>query len=265
MKIFSLLNALSVAITLLLATPSTSLACAEHEAKLKLPKLVLNSIQHRILSELSKTPHTAVDYYMSIPKSFFNGLDNSKKRRVWYIEQNSLTDSYLNAFFYFDCDNGGFGLEMRLLDSESGPVIAINNGSNEKIYDDGKPKEGDPAIWVNRPRFYRVVSGSWIEIETPLLPIVDIQDTLYLYYNVFKAHLYYQDQEKFIWLKYELSPTSTNIALTGRENFMDPFNRNVWAQYHWTGEHFITTSTSLTTPPNQLDKPPSKGNDYLAR
>ena len=121
---------------------------------------------------------------------------------------------------------------MRLYRTDANPVIAIHTGKLEKIFDDNKPRGGDPSIHVKVPHFYSYANNKWQRISTDILPKINPKNILFQYYNKYDAYKKYTNQEKYIWLDYELTD-STQIQVTGRENFMDPRFRNVWGIYVW--------------------------------
>jgi hypothetical protein len=220
--------------------PLAAQPCGEVGVLEQLPPLELSPAHIALAEGANAVPRTAVDFYLLLPPDFFGGLDDSPNRRLWYLDLTALTDDYLKAEFHFECDGGGFGIEMRVYPSPAGPVVGVETGRMETVYDDGDPKDGDPEIAVKIPAFYRLRGRSWLRLEDGILPKVDIQNVLARYYGTYRTDRHYRAGDKQIWLKYEMLPSSTNIELEGRENFMDPYIRYVWAKYRWTGQAFVS-------------------------
>lgn len=242
-RMIDVLVKLSVAVFLAAAACVPVAAC--EGSKPKLPPLKLNPEHQNLLKQVGTASRPALDYYISLPAAFFRGFDSSTKRRVWYIDSKSMTDEYLKAGFGFECNGGSFEVEMRLFQSPVGPLIALNSGSSTIIVEGGKPGDKRPRIQVITLKFFKVADGAWKEVEGAVLPAVDADAVLLRYYDQFRAHLNMPDQPKSILLEYELSRSTTDIALTGRENFMNPFGRYVWDQYRWDGVRFQSIATDI--------------------
>lgn len=226
--------------------PLAAQSCGDVEEEVEeveqLPPLELSPAHIALINGANAVPRTALDFYLLLPSEFFGGLDDSPNRRLWYLNLVALTDHYLKAEFHFECDGRGFGIEMRVYPSSAGPVVGVESGRMETIYDDGDPKGGDPEIAVKIPSFYRVLGKSWVRLEDSVLPKVDIQKVLSQYYGTYRTDRDYRAGDKQIWLRYEMLPSSTDIELEGRENFMDPHIRYVWAKYRWTGQKFASVA-----------------------
>lgn len=208
----------------------------------ELPPLKLDKGAKRILASRSAPPQTAADYFLALPSSYFSILENSPQRRVTFIETSSLTDSYLRAEHWFECDGGGFEVTIRVFDTEDGPLIGISSSTYpvHKLYTDQDAGSGGlKSITLRRPRFWRYSDGAWKAVDDAILPMLDRDAVIDRYRNHYKAHLENVDQQKFIWLDYDLPISGNTIQVSGRENFMDPIKRYIWARFSLDGQRFI--------------------------
>ncbi len=204
----------------------------------ELPPLTLTPAQEQLLASAPKSPRTALDYYMLLPKSYFSIMPDSRERRVSYIDLESLSNDYLHASRWFECDGGGFEVVLRLYKSSSGTIVGLLTNESTTIYK-GKPDEGAPSITVRKPSFWKYTAGAWVPQSGTLLPDLGSSEILDRYYHHYKAHLIEPDQPKYIWLAYTPLPTTTDIHVTGRGNFMKPSKEYIWKRYSWTGKRFI--------------------------
>ncbi len=209
----------------------------------KWPEVKLNAEEHKLLAGRSDTPKMAIDYYLALPAKYFRNVENSVERRVTFIERETLSDQYLHAEYWIpSVDAGGFRVTIRLFDNEDGePLIAVRHGGgNKRLLENDKAKPGE-LIWVTlgRPNFYRFREGKWVPVDGGILPGVTIEQVLDRYRNHYKAHLKQPTQTKYIALGYELPRTGTTVRVTGRENFMNPLKKYVWATFAFDGKKFV--------------------------
>jgi len=207
-----------------------------------LPELQLTAAHRKLLAERNDPPRTAVDYYLSLPVSFFGNVeDTTPERRVSFIEMETLSDQWLKAGHFFECDGGGFEVVMRVFDTADGPLIAIDQWGErwKTIYEKENTPRGEvSSITLGVPSFWRYSAGDWVEAEGVSLPGIDEARVIDRYRNHFKAHLNLPDQPKYIWLQYELPKTGKEIRLIGRENFMEPDGDYVWQRLRFDGHGF---------------------------
>jgi len=208
-----------------------------------LPLLELTDAHRQLLADRSDPPRTAADYYLALPDSFFGNVeDTSPERRVSFIDMESLDDQWLQASHYFDCDGGGFGLTLRIFGTEAGPVLGIGRALQpaEVIHQNRDAARGElSVIKVVCPGFWRHADGKWSPAEDLVLPVIDAQRVIDRYRSYYQGQLKTPDQEKFIWLEYELPKSGDEIRLTGRENFMDPDGDYVWQVLRFDGKGFV--------------------------
>ena len=219
-----------------------------------LPPLKLDAADQLLLAARSNPPKTAMDFYLRLPTSCFSNVENSPERRVTFVKKDSLKDQYLHAEHWFECDGGGFEATIRLFDTDQGPLIAILSSSyrRDKLLAVDHPQPGElQSITVNRPRFWRYRDSQWIPVEDNILPRIEKKSVLDQYHNRYKAHLKHADQQKYIWLQYDLPASGLIIPVTGRENFMDPSETYTWATFSFDGKSFLPTAKSeQVVPPN---------------
>lgn len=215
-----------------------------------LPPLHLDQADREMLKNLSDPPNTAADYYFRLPASYFSIVENGTERRATYIRKESLTPDYLHAAYWFECDGGGFDVTIRVFHGDRGPLIAISSSSYKNIMlleEKDAPRGKLSSIVVEMPRFWRYEAGRWISVDDSILPTIDKDFVIDRYLHHYRAHLQDADQHKFIWLKYELPASGNTIPVTGRENFMDPFNTYLWKEYVFDGTRF-REGTGARTP-----------------
>lgn len=216
--------------------------CAHYQ---ELPALKLDAVDRQLLANRSDSPKSAADYYFKLPAAYFSIIENSPERRASFVERDSLTDRYLHAEHWFECDGGGFEVTIRLFDTDDGPLVAILSSTydSDVLLKEEHPRPGElEAITVNRPRFWRYRDGRWIRVDDSILPGIGKEFVLDRYHNHYKAHLKNADQQKFIWLTYDLPATGRTIPVTGRENFMDPFETYTWTAFSFDGKRFLPVS-----------------------
>lgn len=208
----------------------------------ELPPLNLDTADRRILANRSDPPKTAADYYFKLPSECFSIVENTPERRATFIQKDSMTDRFLHAKHWFECDGGGFEVTIRLFDTDDGPLVAILSSTydSEVLLRNEKAGPGGlQSITVNRPRFWRYKDGSWTRVDDSILPGISKEFVLDRYRNHYKAHLNYADQQKYIGLTYDLQPTGLIIPVTGRENFMDPLESYTWLAFSFDGKRFL--------------------------
>jgi len=205
-----------------------------------LPRLKLDETDKAILAARKDPPKTAADYYFALPPSYFSIVENSSKRRATFIEKSSLSNTYLHAKHFFECDGGGFEVTIRVFDSSSGPLIAILALIDEpvEIMSKKNPAPGElESISLSRPRFWRYAKGAWHRVDDSILPQPTKQFVISRYRYRYKAHLKYTGNTKSIFLQYELPASGNNVRVWGRENFMD--SAPTWKTYHFNGSRFV--------------------------
>ena len=208
--------------------------------------VTLNEGERELYSKRSIKPKTALDYYLLLPKKYFRNVENSLERRVTFIDRRSLSDQYLHAAYTIpSIDAGAFRVTIRIFEKGEEPLIAVRHrGGNQLLYKiederrDWKPGE---LIWISlgRPDFLRYREGKWIQVGERILPGISKDYVLNKYRNHFKAHLKHPTQKKWISLGYSLPQSGGLIQVTGRENFMTPLEKHVWAEFIFDGDQFV--------------------------
>jgi hypothetical protein len=207
-----------------------------------LPALKLDASDRRILANRSDRPTTAADFYFKLPTSYFSIVEQSPERRATFVDKASLKDHYLKAEHWFECDGGGFEVTIRLFDTIEGPLIAIQSSTyeSETLLKNERAAPGElQSIVVQRPRFWRFRNDQWISVDQNILPAINKDFVLDRYHNLYKGQLKDADQQKYIWLSYDLPPSGRVIPITGRENFMDPFQTYTWKTFEFEGGRFV--------------------------
>ena len=169
----------------------------------ELPPLKLEAADKRLLASRSSNPRKASDYYFALPSSYFSIMENSPERRATFVQKDSMTDSYLHAERWFECDGGGFDVTIRVFDAPDGPLVGISSSTYEStiLYSDSDPGPGElESITVHRPQFWRHKDGKWVRVSDSVLPMITRDFVIDRYRNHYKAHLKTADQRKFIWL-----------------------------------------------------------------
>lgn len=202
----------------------------------ELPPLELTSKHKRLLASVSTTPKTALDYYMLLPKSYFSIMPDSPERRVTYVRTETLSDTYLHARRWFECDGGGFDVTLKLYRSSAGTFVAIKNEHGETIFDDGEDTKGEPSITIQRPTLWRYADGAWKRQPRESVPKISPKRVLAKYHHDWDADRQFVGQRKFIWIDYNFIPESDDLVLMGRENFQPSVYE--YARLHWRGPHF---------------------------
>ena len=208
-----------------------------------LPPIVLNAEQEDLLrtADSDSPPRTAFDYYLRLNPTHFSIMPHDAKHRVWYVDMRTLSDDYLHARYWFDCDNGGFELTLRIFRNHDADLIALASSVDKAVVlmEAAENRPGrltSVAVW--RPAFWHFVKGEWRRENDTILPMIPLERVLDLRVSKWKAHLDYPEQTKFICLEYELPAIGDVIAVTGRENFMDPGKRYEWAHYRFGKREF---------------------------
>jgi hypothetical protein len=76
-------------------------------------------------------------------------------------------------------------------------------------------------------------------VDDKILPGIEKDFVIDRYRNHYKAHLNHPNQQKNIWLEYELPPTGGVMRVKGRENFMDPSETYIWKTFRFDGKRFV--------------------------
>ncbi|MEO5716716.1 MAG: hypothetical protein ABIT37_24775 [Luteolibacter sp.] len=213
----------------------------------RLPELKLDAADRKLLARRSDSPASAADCYFLLPPSYFSNVENTPERRATLVDRDSLTSHYLHAKHWFECDGGGFEVTIRVFDAADGPLVAILSSTYPQetlLNNQGAPVGDLQGIAVNRPRFWRFRDGKWTEVDGKILPAIDKEFVLDRYRNHYKAHLKNADQQKSIWLEYELPATGGRVPLTGRENFMDPGETYTWKSFRFNGKRFVPENSN---------------------
>ncbi|HEY3898453.1 MAG TPA: hypothetical protein VGM54_07565 [Chthoniobacter sp.] len=184
-----------------------------------MPPLRLTAEHKRLLASVSAQPRTALDYYMLLPQSYFRNLPDSRERRVTYITTKTLTNDFLDAFRGFDCSDYGFHVTLKLYHTASRTFIVIDSYNEEVIFAHKKPHGGEPSISIVRPSLWLYADGVWIRQPDESLPKIPPRRVLAKYHHDWDADQRETEEEKVIWLDYEMSPTTDDIVLVGGENF----------------------------------------------
>ena len=210
----------------------------------------LDEAERRLLAKRSNPPKTAMDYYLLLPEKYFRNIENSLERRVAFIVQESLSDQYLHAGYTIpSTDAGAFWVTIRIFEMGREPLIAIRHrGGNQLLYkikDERSWKPGE-LIWISlgRPDFLRYREGKWIPVDAEVLPGITKDFVLDRYRNHYRGHRNYPTQKKWISLGYALPQTGGVVQVTGRENFMSPLEKYIWAQFTFDGDRFLPATNS---------------------
>ena len=214
--------------------PSTHLGGCAHTHEL--PPLELTAEHERLLAAASAKPKTALDYYLLLPGSYFKIMPDSRERRVTYIEDKTLTDDYLEASRWFECDGGGFEVTIKLYRTPTRTFVLLNHGHMDTIFDDGKPREGEPSVGIERPSLWLYSDSAWVRQPDSAVPKISAERVLDKYHRDWDADRKHTDQEKYIWIDYVLSPTTPDIVLMGRENFQSGVYE--YGRLKWRGTRF---------------------------
>jgi hypothetical protein len=207
--------------------------------------VTLTDTEREMLSKRSERPKTALDYYLLLSSGYFRNISDSLERRITFIDRETLSDGYLHAAYTIPrTDAGAFEITIRLYEKDKEPLIAIQHlGGSEAIYQSSSNSGGKlMAITVNRPEFWRYRDGAWLRVEDAILPGITVGDVLTRYRDHYKAHLYQPTQQKYIHLAYDLPREGTVVQVTGRENFMDPGKKEVWAEFNYDGDRFLPSA-----------------------
>jgi hypothetical protein len=202
----------------------------------ELPPLQLTAEHKRLLAAVSAKPRTALDYYMLLPRSYFKIMPDSRERRVTYIDAATLSDDFLTASQWLECDGGGFAVSLKLYRTPTRTFVVLNDSRMEKIFDDGKPREGEPTVFIERPSLWLYSGSAWIRQPDSAVPRIPAERVLTKYHRDWDADRKYTDQEKHIWIDYEVSPTTPDIVLMGRENFQSDVYE--YGRLKWRGTRF---------------------------
>jgi len=207
----------------------------------EVPPLNLTAEDRRLIATVSETPKTALDYYMRLPKSYFSIMPDSKERRVTYVERATLSDDYLHATRWFECDGGGFEVTLKLYHTPAGTFIAIKDTRVESIFKGDKGTGGEPPVHIERPSLWRYPDGHWTREPDDAIPKIPAQFVLRKYHHDWDADRQYTAQQKFIEIDYKLSPSVEDIVLMGRENFQSDIYE--YGRLRWNGTRFTFVKT----------------------
>jgi hypothetical protein len=214
--------------------PSEHLAGCAHTHEL--PPLELTAEHERLLAAASAKPRTALDYYLLLPSSYFKIMPDSRERRVTYIDAKTLSNDYLKASRWFECDGGGFEVTIKLYRTPKQTFVLLKQSQLETIFDDGKPREGEPSIRIERPSLWRYSDSGWVQQPDSAVPKISAERVLAKYHRDWDADRKNTDQEKYIWIDYVLSPTTPDVVLMGRENFQS--GAYEYGRLKWRGTRF---------------------------
>jgi hypothetical protein len=215
--------------------------------------VTLTTDEEALLAKRSDPPKVALDYYLLLSGGYFTNIAHEIERRITFIDRATLSDKYLHAEYTIpSCDAGAFSITIRIFGYEDNPLIAVSHRTGtQRLF---AAKENGPqglwAISVNRPEFWQyrggafAEGGSLVRVPDSILPELSVERILDRYRNHYKAHLIQPTQQKSIWLTYELPQEGNIVQVTGRENFMDPGKRYVWAEYAYNGDRFIAEANS---------------------
>ena len=251
-----------ILLALLVALQGTAL-CGErhvvfdspgHEAsKWRWIPVTLSDAERELLSKRSDPPKTALDYYLLLSGRYFRNIAHESERRIAFIDREALSDNYLHAAYTIpSVDAGAFWITIRLFGTEDNPLVAICHRSGTKRLFAAK-ENGPLGLWsisLNRPEFWRYrggafsQGGAWVRGPDSILSEPSVEQILDRYRNHYKAHLNQSTQKKSIYLTYELPQEGNRLQVTGRENFMDPSKRYVWAEYTLKGATFAPSTNS---------------------
>jgi hypothetical protein len=226
-------------LTLLVAncasTPAPHIGGCSHSHELR--PLNLNADEKALLESVSQQPHSALDYYMLLPKRYFSIMPSDAQRKISYVEHETMNKDYISARRWFECDGGGFEVAMRVFRRPSGDLIAIESSEDSVIslfMRDGN-QSGLNSVALKKPTFWHY-TDKWNQVDSNILPSLGLDEILDRYKYKYKADQKDADQQKFIHLDYRLLPEGDIIPVIGRENFMD--SAPTWAEYQLTGSHF---------------------------
>lgn len=208
--------------------------CAESH---DLPPVRLTAQQKEMLAKPHAPPSTALDYYLLLPKRYFSFLPEDEKRRMSFVNMNTLEKDYLTASHWFECDGGGFSVTIRVFRSAQGDLVAINASEDapQILLQKSGAKLGLISVTLKKPTFWRY-DGGWKAMGQDRLPSLTLEEIVDRYQNKYRAHLAHPDQKKFIYLEYILPECGETIEVVGRENFMGA--EQTWATFTRDGEKF---------------------------
>lgn len=210
--------------------------------------ITLTGDEEALLAKRSDPPKTALDHYLLLSGSYFTRIPHETERRITFIDLESLSNKYLHAEYTIPAtDAGAFWITIRVFGSEDDPLVAISwRKGTRRLY--AAKENGPQGLWtisMNRPEFWQyrgaafADGGSLVRVSDSILPDLSVDHILDRYRNHYRAHLNRPTQKKSIRLTYELPPQGNVVQVTGRENFMDPGERYVWAAYAYNGDRFV--------------------------
>lgn len=202
----------------------------------ELPPLELTATHQEWLAGASTTPRTALDYYLLLPSSNFSIMPSSRERRVTYIEASTLTDDFLHASKWFECDGGGFEVTLKLYRSASRNYVVVKTSELVTVYDDGRPSEGDPTVNLVYPTLWRYSGSSWIREPEAALPRIQPESVLAQYRRYKAAEEVSISPDDFVSVDYVLSPGASEIILMGRGNYLSKVSE--YGRLRWMGGSF---------------------------
>ena len=221
-------------------------------SRIKWLPVTLTAEERAIFEKRSDSPKTALDYYLLLQGEYFQRIPDDVARRITFIDRTTLSDHYLHAEYTIPrTDAGSFSITIRLFGGEEDPLIAISHQGGEKtIFHATANGPGLRVISLNMPQFWRYrggvsgESGALVRVPDSILPELTADRVLSRYRDHYKAHLNYPTQQKTIGLEYELTGAGDLIQVTGRENFMDPAEKYVWAEFTLNGDRFVPSTSS---------------------
>jgi hypothetical protein len=202
----------------------------EGVAQDKLPSLRLTSDQKRLLASASPDPRTALDYYMLLPKSYFDVMPDSRERRVSYVVHDTLSDEYLDAWGNIE-GTGGFHVTLKLYRTPTRTFVVIDPYNEEILLDDSKWEISAvrPSLWVYSDRM-------WTRQPDDCIPKISPRHVLKKYHRDSGIDRRDTGQKKYIEISYDLSPNSDDIVVTGRETFQHRIYE--YARLNWRNGRF---------------------------
>jgi hypothetical protein len=215
--------------------------------------VTLTADERTLLAKRSDPPKTALDYYLLLSGRYFTNIAHETERRITFIDRRTLTDKYLHAKYSIpSTDAGAFEITIRLFGSGDNLLVAISHRGGNKLLFAAKENGPLEPSWIslNTPEFWRYRGGpfsrggSLVRAPDVILPEPSVDQILDRYRNHYKAHLNYSTQKKSISLAYELPQEGNRVEVTGRENFMSPSERYVWAAYTFNGAEFAPSTNS---------------------
>ncbi len=213
--------------------------------------VTLTAEERAIFEKRSDPPKTALDYYLLLQGEYFQRIPDEVARRITFIDRTTLSDHYLHAEYTIPrTDAGSFSITIRLFGGDVNPLIAISHGGDRTIFLATANGPGLRVISLNMPQFWRYrggvsgESGALVRLSDSILPEMTADGVLSRYRDHYKAHLNHPTQQKTIVLSYELPRTGNLIQVTGRENFMDPAERYIWAEFTLNGDRFVPSTNS---------------------